>query len=125
MLHIGDIHLHHGAYTAADVVQYAQSIARGDLTRTTYHGLSEEMKREVKGVFLGRCARSAMTISTYPLHGLGDARGVWESFVCGQSTQGPTGSDLLLGRTEVWGLNPDPVSWKWVLHVCCPRSDEQ
>lgn len=105
--HVGDIQTHQGTHTAKSIVEYMQFIVRSPLAYTAYHGLSEEMKKEVKNAFFRR--RDAVRD---PWH----RRSTWEAYVRGEGP-GPTGADLLLGKTVVWGINRDPRSWKWVLHV--------
>ncbi|KAJ7598593.1 hypothetical protein C8J56DRAFT_881206 [Mycena floridula] len=105
--HVGDIQLHQGQFTAADIIRYAQNIACGPLSSTMYHHqLCDEMKHRIRNAFVSR----------YP--GIDGLR-AWEAFSRGQGANGsgPSGRDLLLGKTKVWGLNPDPVSWKWILYV--------
>lgn len=111
--HIGDIQAHQGVQTARSIVQYVQSILRAPLTYSVYQGLSEEMKTEVRRTFFKRWNSN--------LDPWRRSRGcIWEAFTRGEGT-GPNGIDLLLGKTVVWGINPDPISWKWVLYVAEPQ----
>ena len=51
---------------------------------------------------------------------------VWYGFLHGRKDpDGPMGVDLLLGKTQVTTLGPEPESGEWRLVVRCPQTEGQ
>jgi hypothetical protein len=110
--HIGDISTPGGAYSALDIVNFVSNLARQNISLSTFHQLSDQLRERVELSFKTRYFREGRGVS---------ANGVWATFLNGQETIiGPKGADLMLGNICIWGLEFCPISGDWILHVADP-----
>ncbi|KXN81374.1 hypothetical protein AN958_05127 [Leucoagaricus sp. SymC.cos] len=92
--------------TSLDSVIFLQQLWRASITRNVYAQLSPQVKARVKAAFTQRIeATSSATVG-------------WNDFIAGRNLdKGPIGCDLLLGATEVWGVESVSFSGFSVIHV--------
>jgi hypothetical protein len=110
--HIGDISTPGGAYSALDIINFVSNLARQNISLSTFHQLSDQLKERVELFFKTRYFREERGVS---------ANRVWATFLEGQQTiTGPKGVDLMLGNICIWGLEFCPISGYWILHVADP-----
>ncbi|EKM82237.1 hypothetical protein AGABI1DRAFT_126568 [Agaricus bisporus var. burnettii JB137-S8] len=110
--HIGTIHASTPGQevNSLDLVLFLRNLAQNPLGfHRSYIHLSQQMKYEVKAAFFHR--RGHSPLSTLPAM-------LWEQFVSGVPTpDGPTGEDLLLGNTSLWGLEGRSVHECSIIHL--------
>lgn len=110
--HIGDISTPGGAYSALDIVNFVSDLARQNISLSTFHQLSNQLKERVELSFRTRYFREGRGESV---------NGVWATFLDGQpAITGSKGVDLMLGNICIWGLEFCPISGHWILHVADP-----
>ncbi|KXN84938.1 hypothetical protein AN958_11880 [Leucoagaricus sp. SymC.cos] len=92
--------------TALEAAMLLQQLSQTAIDRNGYAQLLPEMKARVKAAFIQRNGASL------------NAAVVWDDFVAGKNNvTGPVGRDLLLGVTEVWGIESASLGGFSVLHL--------
>ena len=109
--HIGDISTPGGVFSALDIVNFARNLARQNISLSTFHQLSDQLKERVELAFKTRYFREGGV----------SANRAWATFLDGRKTiRGPKGVDFLLGNICIWGLEFCLISGDWILHVADP-----
>ncbi|KXN88018.1 hypothetical protein AN958_07401 [Leucoagaricus sp. SymC.cos] len=93
--------------TALNAVMFLQQLSQTTIDRNAYAQFSPEVKARVKAAFIQRCGTEALNTTA-----------TWDDFVAGRNVgNGPVGGDLLLGATEVWGVESVSFGGFSVIHL--------
>ncbi|KXN89797.1 hypothetical protein AN958_05209 [Leucoagaricus sp. SymC.cos] len=92
--------------TALNAVAFLRQFWCASVDRNMYAQLSPEIKARAKAAFMQR-HRAALDVVV-----------AWEIFMAGRNVgNGPVGRDLLLGATEVWGVESASLGGFSVIHL--------